>query len=184
MERNTFLVESIRTETVSAIPLYTTTQYTIRSSRTLTPVLLIGGMDVAASDAESYNEDMSLRISALSDIVFKYIFGTEKSTEVLKSFINAVQKDRGFPEIDTLEICNPINEKTLLDDKISIIDIKAKDLKGDWYIVEVQIRNQPFFQERSLYYWARTYADQLPEGREYMHHALFGDSQDQRKTGY
>ena len=125
--------------------------------------------NVAASDAESYNEDMSLRISALSDIVFKYIFGTEKSTEVLKSFINAVQKDRDFPEIDTLEIRNPINEKTFLDDKISIIDIKAKDLKGDWYIVEVQIRNQPFFQERSLYYWARTYADQLPEGREYMH---------------
>ena len=38
---------------------------------------------------------------------------------------------------------------------------------GDLYNVEVQVKPQSFFPERSLYYWAKTYADQLPEGKEY-----------------
>lgn len=111
--------------------------------------------------------DMSVRISALSDIVFKYILGSEGSTELLKSFINAVQKDSGFPEITAVDIKNPFNEKTFQDAKLSVIDIRARDNAGDWYNMEVQIKPVPSFQERSLYYWAKTYADQLKEGGEY-----------------
>ena len=59
-------------------------------------------------------------ISALLDIVFKYLLGCRESTPLLTDFINAVQKDSGFPEIEEVSIENPFNEKTFTDDKLSI----------------------------------------------------------------
>ena len=50
--------------------------------------LLAGGGKGAYSE-----DDMAMRIRAVSDIVFKYIFGTEESTELLKGFVNAVLLD-------------------------------------------------------------------------------------------
>jgi predicted transposase/invertase (TIGR01784 family) len=113
-----------------------------------------------------YTDGMATRISAMLDIVFKYILGSKDSTKLLTSFINAVQRDSGFPEIETVSIENPFNDKTYQDDKISIIDVRAADRQGNVYNVEVQLQTQPYFAERSLYYWAKTYADQLKEGNE------------------
>lgn len=115
-----------------------------------------------------YTKDMAVRISALLDIVFKYIFGSTESTRLLKDFINAVQKDSGFLEVESVHIENPFNDKTYQDEKLSIIDVRATDKKGNWYNIEVQLQSQPYFPERSLYYWAKTYANQLEDGKEYM----------------
>ena len=87
---------------------------------------------LASNDNRPYTEKMSTRISALLDIVFKFILGTEKSTNLLKSFVNAVQKDAGFPEIESVIIKNPFNDKTSQDAKLSVIDVRARDTKGDW----------------------------------------------------
>jgi predicted transposase/invertase (TIGR01784 family) len=123
---------------------------------------------LAGEEKEAYSEDaMALRIRALSDIVFKYIFGTEESTELLRAFVNAVLIDADYPPIEELQVVNPFNAKSYLDEKVSIIDTRAKDSKGNIYNVEVQIRSQGDFQERSLYYWASAYAGQLPKGHEY-----------------
>ena len=47
-------------------------------------------MNIEDNGKKEYTEDeMALRIPLLSDIVFKYIFGSEQSTEILKTFINA-----------------------------------------------------------------------------------------------
>ena len=123
---------------------------------------------VAAVPEEAYTEEaMALGVRAISDIVFKYIFGTEESAEILKAFINAVLSDAGYPVISEVQVTNPFNAKTYLDDKVSVIDTRAKDQEGNIYNVEVQVRSQADFQERSLYYWAKAYAEQLPEGHEY-----------------
>jgi len=123
---------------------------------------------IETGQQEGYTkEDMALGVRAVSDIVFKYIFGTEESTDILKAFINAVLSDAGFPTVDEVTVVNPFNAKTYSDDKVSIIDTRAKDEEGNIYNVEVQVRSQADFQERSLYYWAKAYAEQLPEGHEY-----------------
>lgn len=123
---------------------------------------------IASSKKETYTEDdMAMRIYALSDVVFKYIFGTVESTEILKDFINAVLRDSGFTTITEVTIINPNNPGTYLDEKISVIDTRAKDEDGDIYNVEVQIRCQADYQERSLYYWAKAYSEQLKKGHEY-----------------
>lgn len=124
--------------------------------------------NIAKRRGKDYNGDeMALRIPLLSDIVFKYIFGTEKSTEILKTFINAVLTDSGYPAIRSVSVTNPFNEKTYIDEKYSIIDTRAEDEGGNKYNVEVQVRTQFDFKERSLYYWAKSYSDQLKDGEMY-----------------
>ena len=57
------------------------------------------------------------------DYVFKRIFGHTGSEEITKGLITAIIKQ----PIENITIdCNPITEKDLLDDKVGILDIKAK----------------------------------------------------------
>ena len=41
--------------------------------------------------------------------------------------------------ISAVEILNPYNEREFLDDKLSIVDVKARDEVGRLYQVEIQI---------------------------------------------
>jgi hypothetical protein len=107
------------------------------------------------------------RISATSDIVFKYLFGAQASTSLLYEFINAVQRHAGLPEFTSLEIVNPIGEREYVSAKLTVIDIKARASDGTLFNVEVQVRTQAEFGERSLYYWAKSYTDQVLEGQDY-----------------
>jgi len=110
--------------------------------------------------------DMS-RILATSDVVFKYLFGAKSSTEILRAFINAVQRHAGMEEFTSLEIINPIGEREYYSAKPTIIDIKAKSSDGTVVNVEVQVRSQSEYGERSLYYWAHSYSEQIEEGDKY-----------------
>ena len=57
------------------------------------------------------------------DYVFKRIFGSIGSENITKRFLEAVTKEK----ITEIKLdCNPITEKDLYDDKLSILDIKAK----------------------------------------------------------
>lgn len=110
--------------------------------------------------------DMS-RIVATSDVVFKYLFGAKSSTELLRRFVNAVQRHAGMEEFPSLEIVNPIGEREFASAKQTVIDIKAKSADGTVVNVEVQVRSQAEYGERSLYYWAQSYTEQIAEGDKY-----------------
>lgn len=99
------------------------------------------------------------------DFVFKKLFGTEESKDILIDLINAIvsEKDR----VKDLDIKNPYNEKQFLEDKKSILDIKALSTEGVWYNIEMQVLPESWFAKRSLYYWSRLYSEQLPEGKHY-----------------
>ncbi len=111
-------------------------------------------------------EDM-LRISATSDVVFKYLFGAKSSTRLLCEFVNAVQRHAGLEEFVSLEIVNPIGEREYFSAKPTVIDVKAQAPDGTVINVEVQVRGQAEYGERSLYYWARSYVEQILEGEQY-----------------
>lgn len=126
-----------------------------------------GSSSLADRGERVYTRDMSVHISALLDIVFKYMLGSKESPPLLTSFINAVEEDSGFPEIEGVTIRNPFNEKNFFDDKLSVIDVRARDKEGSWYNIEVQLQSQPYFSKRSLYYWSNTYSNQLSSGKNY-----------------
>jgi hypothetical protein len=57
--------------------------------------------------------------------------------------------------------------KDRLDDKLSILDIKARDQSGRLFNIEMQLLAERYFRQRVLYYWARLHQSQLLEGEDY-----------------
>jgi len=106
-------------------------------------------------------------IRLTSDFVFKYVFGSETSTNILRSFLTAVQTDAGLPAVAEVEIRNPFNLADSYDAKTSVVDVRARDVNGTVYTIEVQALPEAAFRERALYYWAQAYAGQLGKGEDY-----------------
>jgi predicted transposase/invertase (TIGR01784 family) len=105
------------------------------------------------------------RINPLNDFAFKRIFGVEENKDILIDFLNATLKLK--EPIENLEILNPYIDKSALDDKLSILDIKAKMQNGELVNIEVQIANKYDIEKKSLFYWGKTYVGQLQTGNKY-----------------
>src|SRR5262245_26070948 len=98
------------------------------------------------------------------DYTFKRIFGREENRQVLIDVVNAVREPPPGQEMAEVELLNPFNDKTELDDKLSILDIKARDSQGRLYNIEMQMLAELSWKQRVLYYWATLYPQQLQEG--------------------
>ena len=106
-------------------------------------------------------------LSLTSDIVFKAVFGSPGSEEVLSALLSAVRQDYGFPEVTDLEITNPFNLQTFRSDKLSVVDARARDRSNTLFNIEVQSYRQTALRPRILYYWARSYSAGVSEGEPY-----------------
>ena len=108
------------------------------------------------------------------DFVFKQIFGSEDHQDVLLSFLNAIFEDAGQPLVTHVEILNPFLEKDALSDKMSVLDVKARTETGVLVDIEIQLRNRRNMEQRTLFYWAKLFQGQLPEGGSYraLHKAV------------
>jgi predicted transposase/invertase (TIGR01784 family) len=98
------------------------------------------------------------------DYVFKKVFGSEPRVPVLLDLMDAVIQFAPGNKMVDLIIRNPFNEKDAVDDKLSILDIKARDQLGRQYNVEMQMLGLPVYPHRALYYWAVLYSEQLKKG--------------------
>jgi predicted transposase/invertase (TIGR01784 family) len=103
------------------------------------------------------------KISPRIDFAFKIIF--ERNTDLLMGLINAIVSEKD--QVSEIEVKNPNNLKTSSKNKFSILDIKAKNVLGTWYTIEMQINNDFDYLSRSLYYWSKVYVDQLKESESY-----------------
>jgi predicted transposase/invertase (TIGR01784 family) len=101
------------------------------------------------------------------DYAFKHVFGREANRPILIDLIDAVLNPAPSHQIVEIELLNPFNLKETLDDKISILDIKARDQAGRQFNVEMQMLAYQYFEKRILYYWSRLHQQQLHEGQDY-----------------
>jgi predicted transposase/invertase (TIGR01784 family) len=101
------------------------------------------------------------------DIVFKKVYGSDSSTNLTISLINAVLESFVMHPVVAVELLNPYSEKMRIDDKLSILDIKARDQAGWLFNVEMQMLTVAMLAPRLLYYWAKVYGQQLATGDEY-----------------
>lgn len=99
------------------------------------------------------------------DFAFKKLFGVDENKDILIDLINAIVSEED--QIVDLEIKNPYNERSFKQDKLSILDIKARGANKRWYIIEMQMMDQNYFDARALYYWSRVYHGQLANGINY-----------------
>jgi predicted transposase/invertase (TIGR01784 family) len=108
---------------------------------------------------------MTVSLDPRIDFAFKKLFGSEENKECLISLINSIVSKED--QITDVTLLNPYNEREYREDKLSVLDIKATDEKGQYYNVEMQITNQVHYNQRALYYWARLYSSQIKTGSAY-----------------
>lgn len=102
-------------------------------------------------------------ISPMTDFGFKKIFGSEGGKIFLDSFLNSLL-GAGISIVEYLDKeVSPDSAK----EKQTIFDILCKDSTGRRFIVEMQVRKQPHFIQRSLYYMCRNITGQLKKGGRY-----------------
>ena len=101
------------------------------------------------------------------DFIFKLIFGNEENTDILLSLLNSILKFEARNKLDKIEVLNPFIRRELLEDKTSILDIKAKTSAGELINIEIQLFNKYNMDKRSLYYWSKLYSGQLSVGQDY-----------------
>ena len=101
------------------------------------------------------------------DCVFKALLGTEANRRLLIHFLNAVLGTDLPAPVAEVAILNPYNEREFLDDKLSVVDVKASDPQGRVFQVEVQLLVLPDLPARILYGWSDLYASQLASGEDY-----------------
>ncbi|MGH8475645.1 MAG: Rpn family recombination-promoting nuclease/putative transposase [Methylococcales bacterium] len=110
---------------------------------------------------------MQHRIDPKVDCVFKALLGSEANRNLLIHFLNAILAAELAAPITDVEILNPYNEKEFLDDKLSIVDVKARDGEGNGFQVEIQLSVYGYLPTRMLYTWADIYSQQLHSGQDY-----------------
>jgi len=101
------------------------------------------------------------------DCVFKALLGAEANRRLLIHFLNAVLGADLPAPVAEVEILNPYSEREFLDDKLSIVDVKARDGQGRVFQVEIQLLIPPELPARVLYGWADLYSAQLHSGEDY-----------------
>ena len=105
-----------------------------------------------------------------NDYIFKRLFA--QSPELLSDLINSIRYDQ--PPITITDILNPNISGEDLHAKEIVLDVLAKDGFGVQYNIEIQVRKQTYWGERSLYYSSRLISEQLESGQSYreMKHVI------------
>jgi len=112
-----------------------------------------------------YSNDMGLRL--INDFIFRYVFGREENTRFLIDLVNAVMKDAGARTVRTLELKDPVSLRDSKWAKETKVDILATGEDGRQFDIEMQVHPHKGFVNRSLYYWASLYSEQLEKGESY-----------------
>ena len=110
---------------------------------------------------------MPIGIEPTIDYAFKRVFGRQENEESLCSLLNAVLRRPVGQRIESVVVLNPFLPLEAFDDKLSVLDIKARDESGRMFNIEMQIRLHHALRERVLFYWAKLYTEQLSEGDDY-----------------
>ena len=102
-----------------------------------------------------------------NDLVFSYLMTSQGSEEVVKSFINATFEDSGRPLTSSVSILSRFAPSSFNSGKLSILDVKAQSVNGQYFNIEMQTVNKNGFNNRILYYGSKLYSDQLTVGEDY-----------------
>ncbi len=104
------------------------------------------------------------RINRTNDAVFKAVFA--KHPQITIALINAFFEFQGTELIEDIEFIDREMNADEYEGKESRLDILGRTISGTKVNIEMQVNALAAMGERSVYYWARNYAD-LKRGEEY-----------------
>jgi predicted transposase/invertase (TIGR01784 family) len=103
-----------------------------------------------------------------SDLVFKKVFGSEEHKHILIALLNAIldlTDDRKIVDVTYLrEEERPRVEEL----KHSVVDVKCRDQRGIFFVVEMQVLQVEGFDKRVVYNASKAYVNQIARGEEYL----------------
>lgn len=102
-------------------------------------------------------------VKAKLDVIFKKLFTSDET--VLTSFLEDIL-DMQKGSIKKLKVVNPNILPSALDGKQGSLDLKM-NVDDEVVNVEIQLKNEGDFRDRSVYYWAKMYSDELKKGKKY-----------------
>ena len=105
-------------------------------------------------------------LSPKSDLIFKLLFGDERSNEILTAFLKAVLR---LPEDDYDEviIMNPFLLQEYDGDKLGILDVKIKTKSKKVIDIEIQVKPTTEMKERVLFYSSKMITEQVGSGGKF-----------------
>lgn len=99
------------------------------------------------------------------DVIFKRVFGDDKNENIIASFISSLLE---IPRdsIRKILIHNVELAPEYFDQKFSRLDLKM-DVDGRIVNIEMQVTREPDFRNRTLFYWAKIFSEELRSGEGY-----------------
>lgn len=102
-------------------------------------------------------------LKAKLDIIFKKLFTSDN--EILTAFVEDIL-DLPRGAVKKVDVLNPNILPDRIDGKQGQLDLKMQ-VDDRIVNVEIQLRDEKNFRDRSLYYWSKIYSDELKSGDEY-----------------
>ncbi|XTB06254.1 Rpn family recombination-promoting nuclease/putative transposase [Treponema denticola] len=100
------------------------------------------------------------KITLRNDYAFKRVFGMEENKDVLQDLLECIL-DIPPENIAGLELLDKELHKDLISDKTGVLDVKLR-LKNNTIIdIEIQNRWNNEFVQRTIFYWAKMYTENL-----------------------
>ncbi len=99
------------------------------------------------------------------DIIFKRMFGDAKNEKIIIAFLSdllEIPRER----IKKITIENVELVPEYMEQKFSRLDLKMY-LDDSVVNIELQVNREPYFNDRTLFYWSKIYSDELKAGEEY-----------------
>lgn len=105
-------------------------------------------------------------LSPKSDIIFKLLFGDEKSIEILTDFLKAVL-DIPQSDYEDVTIVDPHLLRQYEGDKLGILDVKVRTKSKKIIDIEIQVKPKPDIEKRVVLYLSKMISEQVGSGIDY-----------------
>jgi predicted transposase/invertase (TIGR01784 family) len=106
-------------------------------------------------------------LSPKSDLIFKLLFGDERSIELLTDFLKSVLL-LPADDYDEVTIVDPHLLKESDADKLGILDVKIKTKSKKIIDIEIQIKPSKELKHRVIFYTSKMVAEQVGSGEAYQ----------------
>ena len=103
------------------------------------------------------------QLPLLNDYIFKRTFTKDEDNGILKDFLEAILDEK----ITKVEVKNSEIPKDVLDEKLSILDIKAEIDNRKIVDIEMQVGNEYNLKDRCPLYMCKNISTQIKEGDRY-----------------
>ena len=109
-------------------------------------------------------ENNKTKLMMKDDIMFRTFFGRKKNTKFLKSFIEAILKEK-------VEIKSIVHDSKLeqirKEDKYGVLDIDIELQTGEQLNIEMQRQDLKNIEKRTMYYGAKKITEQIKAKQKY-----------------